>query len=219
MMKLQKFCVGLLVAGVSGYAQATVYNITGVLSGTDETFRFSQFHDATDLDGDADPSTGSQLSKILTTGFSGTYDDQSGAFNAVFDLENNVADSVTMTGNLLFVGGLLSSESELAIDFSGSYGQLVDTVMGFNPGDVCCESTADPNSFDGSLMSLWGANFNYSGGPNGPISLPGGFNGSYDGSTLGMDLRIELTAIPVPASAWLFASGILGLATVMRRKR
>jgi hypothetical protein len=41
---------------------------------------------------------------------------------------------------------------------------------------------------------------------------------AYKGSTLGMDLRIQLTAVPVPAAVWLFGSGLIGLVGFARRK-
>jgi hypothetical protein len=33
------------------------------------------------------------------------------------------------------------------------------------------------------------------------------------------DLRVQLSAVPLPATVWLFASGLLGLVGMARRKK
>jgi len=205
-------CAGLAVISLG--ANATVYNITSVLQGNDGGYGFSSFHDAND----SSPMSGPKLADITGPIISGSYNDVSGAFNAVLTV-SNAGPNVTLSGNLLFdVSGFLNPSSTLDVDFDGSSGFLADTTIGFLPGDICCSGTGDPNSFKdigGSLvMSLWGANWDYGDGSafNSDAPLP------YLGSTLGMDLRVELTAVPVPAAVWLFGSGLLGLVAVARRK-
>ncbi|VAW51540.1 hypothetical protein MNBD_GAMMA06-308 [hydrothermal vent metagenome] len=209
MRKTTKLAVGVALAlAASGAANATVYDITAVLSGNDGGFSYSSLNDASGSNSQGLGPDG-ELASILDAGSLGTYDDVTGAFDAVLALDN-VAGPITLAGTLFFDNaGLLSANSTLGITFSGTQsGSLSDTVLGFVAGDICCSGTNDPNSFDGNFLTLWGANFS-----------DASFGGSYTGATLGMDLRIELTSVPVPAAVWLFGSGLLGLVGVVRRKK
>jgi hypothetical protein len=69
----------------------------------------------------------------------------------------------------------------------------------FGDGAVCCANSSvnSPNFFNDGLMTLWGN--------SDPI--------------LGLDLRIGLSPVPVPAVVWLFGSGLLGLIGVARRRK
>lgn len=205
-------CIGL--AAISMGANAAVYNISSVLQGNDGNYSFSSFHDANDNT----PMSGPKLANITNPVISGSYDDVSGAFDAVLTV-SVAGPTVHLSGNLLFDGsGFLNPASTLDIDFDGSDGFLSDTSIGFLPGDICCNGTGDPNSFKdigGKMtMSLWGANWDY-----GDASGFDAVTKKYQGSTLGMDLRMELTEVPVPAAVWLFGTGLLGLVGVARRKR
>jgi len=197
----------------SHLAQAAIYNINTVMTGS-SGFNASLFHDATG----ASAMSGATLANIPDVSvLSGTYDDISGAFNATMNISTGGSFTLSGTG-LLFTGGTLANNSQMSISFTNPSGALVDDEIGFLPGYICCGLTdQDPNSFvadtNGMVMTLWGANF---GG--------GIFNGSYDDSagnrlaTYGMDLRLNLTPVPVPAAAWLFGSGIVGLIGLARRK-
>ena len=217
---VSKSIIGITFASlavVSFSANATLYNITNVLQGNDGGYQFSSFHDASG----SDPMTGGKLADITNPVVSGSYDDVSGVFDAVLTV-SNAGPTVTLSGNLLFDGsGFLNPSSTLSVDFDGSDGLLADTTIGFLPGDICCNGTGDPNSFKtigGSLvMSLWGANWDY--GNSQDFDGTSGNTTPYLGSTLGMDLRVELTAVPVPAAVWLFGSGLLGLVGVARCKK
>lgn len=207
-------CTSLSI--VSFAANSAVYNITSVLTGNDGGYGFSSFHDAND----SSPMSGPKLANITDPVISGSYNDISGAFDAVLTV-SVAGPTVHLSGNLLFDGtGFLNPSSTLDVDFDGSSGFLTDTTIGFLPGDICCSGTGDPNSFkdiSGSLiMSLWGANWDYGDGSNFNSAL--GSPGAYEGSTLGMDVRMELTLVPVPAAVWLFGTGLIGLAGVARRK-
>lgn len=61
-----------------------------------------------------------------------------------------------------------------------------------------------PNSLDSTAFFLWGNNWN-----NGVDPLPGS-------GRLGIDLH-AVAAVPLPAAAWLFMSGLSGLAVARRR--
>jgi len=205
-----KLFSGLLLALSCLNATAVTYDVSAIFNGSDGGFSFSSLHDASGSNPKALGPDGI-LANVLLTGFSGTYNDVNGSFNAVLALDN-AAGPMLLSGTLLFDGtGLLAANSTLGLTFSGTQsGALTDTVIGFEQGKVCCSGTNYPNTFDGSIMTLWGANFD--------SSADFINTGSYSGATLGMDLRIELTPVPVPAAVWLFGSGLLGLAGVVRRK-
>lgn len=159
--------------------------------------------------------SGSALEDI--TGATGTYNDVTGEVDYVFSLDNST--SFTLKGNLIFnqsINGqssFLGANSTLAymgLNSSGS-GISENGTFGFLPGDVCCGGIADPNSFIEQMngtyfMTLWGAD---------------GFNditGTYSGSTVGMDFRVELEQVPLPPALWLMFSGF-GLIIAKSRKR
>ena len=205
-------CACLVVASFG--VNAAVYNISSVLQGNDGGYGFSSFHDAND----STPMSGPKLADISGPVISGTYNDMTGAFDAVLTV-SDAGPNVTLSGTLLFDGsGFLSASSMIAVDFDGVSANplLRDTVIGFLPGDICCSGAGDPNSFKNiggnMVMSLWGADWGYSGDFNDALANP------YQGSKLGMDLRIQLTAVPVPAAVWLFGSGLIGLIGLARRK-
>lgn len=197
--------VVLLSASVN--VQAATWLIVDVLDGS-SGFGASSFHDSSG----ADPMVGPSLAEIdEVPGVYGTYDDVTGVLSAS-GLTVASGGSFTLDGTLLFPGGLLSPASTVDVDFTSTIPALTDTTIGFQTGYVCCGGTGeDPNSFvaniDGKVMSLWGANFT------------GTFDGTtYPGSTTGMDIRLQLAPVPVPAAAWLFGSALLGLVGVARRR-
>lgn len=219
---MKKIVTGLALAAFCSTASATLYNIDAVLPGGGG-FGASLFHDASG----SSVMSGSTLADIPSVdegdyiGVSGSYDDVTGAFTVNLNIDPVVGVSpstVTLTGALFFDGaGLLNNNYSVAADFSPDViSPLADGNIGFLPGYLCCGNDGfDPNSFKQSLtgnsmiMSLWGANFS--------SALP--FDGAYDNKTnLGMDLRLRLTEVPVPAAAWLFGTGLLGLVGVARRK-
>ena len=201
----------ICLLGASGLAQATVYNVMDVLAGN-SGFNASVFHNSSG----SNPQTGTVLSNFTGNTVSGTYNDVSGLLNVTIALDGT-GGTFSLNGSLVFDGsGLLNANSQLSLVFSNPTSALHDDDLGFQSGYVCCGSSGqDPNSFIASgsnqIMTLWGANY---GGGN--------FTGDYGTNPprdLGMDLRLNLTAVPVPAAAWLFGSGLLGLAGVVRRKK
>ena len=196
-------------------ANATLWQVDNVSTGSDGGFAFSTLHEAND----DSPMTGPELVDI--TSASGSYDDVSGALNLVLGLSNT--DNMMFMGTMLFSnGGFLSIDSSLSYTgltnlAASTYGVTnilgASGTFGFLGGDVCCTGNYDPNSFQavtngGGLhyLTLWGADYG-----------PGNFLGDYTGSIVGMDVRLELSEVPVPAAIYLFASSLLGLAAWRRR--
>lgn len=233
-----KTILALTLSASCSIASAALFNISEVLDGVDDSFKFSGIHfagvdttsGASSKDSDNDPMTGTQITRFLSTPVSGTYDDVSGAINLVLSLDPDNFNAggisfgddayvdpgfVTFSGNMFFEP-TLNPASSLTTVFSDEFmdidGLLENTTMLFSAGLVdCCEGASQrPNTFDGTTMSLWGANFGSTSG-DGTLGL--------NEATLGLDLRIVLTSVvPVPAAVWLFGSGLLGLAAVARRK-
>ena len=210
--------VAAILLGASSLAQAsTVYTILDVMDGS-SGFGASLFHDASGTN----VMSGNILADIPSISVvSGTFDDGTGVINVTMNVSTGGTFTLSGSGLLFDGSGTLAANSQVSITFTNPAGALQDDEIGFLPGYICCgNSDQDPNSFvadNGNMvMSLWGANF---GG--------GTFNGSYndlDGNrlaTYGMDLRLSMAPapVPVPAAAWLFGSGLLGLAGVARRKQ
>lgn len=215
---MKKILTGLALATCTTTASATLYNINAVLDGVDNGFGYSGFHfagntglgdDADDIDNDNDAMTGSELASFSGLVASGSFDDVSGFFN--LELVLNGGGTVTLTNPGTGEGVLVSNPFILDVDFSAAdTASLFDTTIVFTNGIVCCGGASPaPNSFDGTTMSLWGADFAVGPTPFETLGLS---------SQIGLDLRLELTAVPVPAAAWLFGSGLLGLVGMARRK-
>lgn len=213
-MKLRiKSSLFIIVLLCSGTSQATIWTITDVLSGSDGGFGFSSLHRADD----STPMSGAIIATVGSA--SGTYNDVSGELLLTMGLSN--ADLMSINGTLVFdASGDLDVDSQVAYsgltNLAATWGGIGVTEsgnLGYMDGDVCCGGSFDPNSFlptgvgDLHYMTLWGADF---GGAN--------FNGSYSGSSFGMDLRLELSEVPVPAAVYLFGTAMLGLFGFNRRK-
>jgi len=229
MKKINQLSFVLLVMMVASVARAAVYDVTAVLNGTDGGFGFSGFHFAGDfgdgmgtgINNDGNPMTGLALVNIPSkVGYLGSYNDVSGAFDVTLDTSTSVIPSFRLNGTLLFnSSGLLEPTSPLNITFNTLLGSFT-TGMDFSAGQVCCSGLNPPNSFDGNLLSLWGANSVVD-----LNALPGGVVSSFPSiiqlatnPLIGLDLRLQLTAVPVPAAIWLFASGIIGLLGMATRR-
>jgi hypothetical protein len=54
---------------------------------------------------------------------------------------------------------------------------------------------------------------------DGTLGVPMAAGGPFGGFNANFNLKGTLTAVPVPAAAWLFGSGLLGFLGMARRKR
>jgi hypothetical protein len=206
---------GFLIAALlcSGTSQATIWTVTDVLSGSDGGFGFSSLHRADE----GSPMSGATIAAVDSA--SGTYNDVSGVLNLTLGLSN--ADTLEIIGTLVFDGsGNLDGDSQVAYsgltNLATTWGGIGVTAagsLGYMDGDVCCGGSFDPNSFsptgvgDLHYMTLWGADF-----------AAANFIGDYTGSSFGMDMRLELSQVPVPAAVYLFGTALLGLFGFNRRK-
>ncbi len=216
--------VSAALVGSVGFAQATTWNIVDVLSGGGG-FAASTFHTS----GSTNPTTGTQFENFTTWSVSGTWDDVSGALTA--DFSNGGAKSFTIASvdGFLFDGsGVLEDAADPVVanrngfasfqlqSVTGMDSQIINNeIMTFLDGFQCCGSSAgnSPNSFNATTgqMVLWGAT-NYDGTSNGTIAnywddgnanRPSGLADRF-----GIDMRLQLTPVPIPAALPLFAGAL-----------
>lgn len=224
--------VSFAVATASFPAYAVTWDFIGVEQGTDGDFSASSFHDSSGANGPMTAGPQGVLGQIGGSGNFGDYTDD-GTFTGTFTF-GGLLSFTLFSSNLLFgTDGFLSGPATMTLDITNlsgtnalsDYMGTTTTTIGFmsTTGGVCCDNaTYIPNSFtvDGTdaYIALWGANGFNSGG-----------DGSYSGSTLGMDLRIHLklsenqefgSEVPIPASLPLFGTGLALMGYLgWRRKR
>jgi hypothetical protein len=212
LVKKIKFLAAACLFGISVTANATLWNIENVLTGS-SGFGASSFHEVVNNN----YMSGTLLGTITTaSGMMGTYDDVTGAFSLTNASLSGVGGAtIDLVGNLSFgAGGLLDQISSLTIAFAGN--DLTgngDLDLFFKLGYQCCGSTDnDPNTFNSlgnGILTLWGAN---GWNPEADDSNSGNGTGDYsDSTTLGMDLRLKLTQVPEPTSLILMSLGLFGL--------
>jgi len=104
-------------------------------------------------------------------------------------------------------GGIVTPVSDAVMNFDVSAGQvagLIDFAYGTTTG-ISVVNVWNVNA-DGSLTAV-----GVPGMENGPFP---GFNAAFDLSAPGL-----ISSVPVPAAVWLFGSGLIGLAGVVRRRK
>lgn len=245
-MKLKKGLMAVAAIGTialssfaANTASATLWNVWEVKSGSDGGFGFSSFHDA----GGSSVMSGSSFGTISGAAVDrndagtalGTYNDATGFLNIfgnkllVAGANGTTATSFTLSGSLDFGGdavGFMESNSTLDMTLAGGTmgtPSVAATTLGFfgNGNRVCCSSAGNdaPNSFEilsgGELatLTLWGAD-----GFNIQASSIGD---AYNGSNIGMDLRLELGVVPLPAALPLYGTGlaVMGLLGWNRKRK
>ena len=97
-----------------------------------------------------------------------------------------------------------------SMNFGGNYAGLANFNLPPDPGTMTVNfvnATADPNAFD--VQFTWSHYITTADDPT----------GGYVGFTARWTVEGTATVVPIPAAAWLFGSGLVGLAGVARRRR
>lgn len=194
----------------AGAAAAKTYTITGVIDTVANGFGSSVFHNQNSAQ-----MNGGAVDDPLNA--SGTWNSNTGAIDFTMDLAEG--GSVTVTGNLLVNAARTSSigstgvytDSPLQFAFSAA-SQFGETIMNFSFADVFHNPEA--NGVNDGVISLWGDNGVYDQAQYGKWNLCrwSRYN------CVGTDLRLEIAAVPLPASMLLLLGGVGGLAGLRRVK-
>lgn len=159
---------------------------------------------------------GSAQAALVNFQFSGTVDYSAGYGGLV------AGNTVTVTG--VFDDSALTAGSG-TIDFTGNSGNTLSIAAGTYTFTQANDSLFAPSA-GASLTLTSGAlfDFNYGAiaGVNGALADFGSFFGSFESNVVlsgTWSPTVQMTPVPVPAALWLFGSGLLGLAGVVRRRR
>ncbi|MEM7096928.1 MAG: VPLPA-CTERM sorting domain-containing protein [Pseudomonadota bacterium] len=198
-MKRLLILVGCVTSWViSAGVNATTYTVIGPGAGS-SSFGANVVHDA--ING-------------TITNVNGTYDDVTGVLNLNFDINSGGGTTSTsfISTNMFFTGGVLSTPGGATANanFSPALAANTSATFSFAPQIFgCCNSDGfGPNSFRETStpgifqLTLWGETTT-------PFK---------HGDPLGMDLRVKLQAVPLPAGVILFATALAGLFGVRRRQ-
>lgn len=190
---------------IAGAAQAATYNITEILSYTDNGFGSSLIHDQTNgtMSGGVVANFDSVVSGTYDTvtdiiQFSGTI--SLGGLSSTFDAFGTLEDSPGRTDGLF---------GSITFTFLGD---LLDGLMlPFDFADQTFTSGGEPNGFASNgtndFIALWGDNGQFGG------------NQCAGGTCLGMDLRLAIEPVPLPATGLLLLAGIGGLGAARRLRK
>lgn len=194
----------------AGAATAKTYHISGVLdpAGSPNGFRTSLFHNQK-----YGRMSGSMVDDPLNA--SGTWDSSTGALSFTMDLLGG--GSVSVTGNLLvsnrgtssagYQGVYTSTPLKFAFSSASKFGSK---IMKFSFADKWYNPEA--NGFGNGMISLWGDNGKYSWlGKNGCRI--------FSKACVGTDLRLSISAVPLPASIGFLLAGLGGLVGLRRFRR
>lgn len=187
--------IGLLLTSLNA-ANAATYRIDGFQNFSAQGFGSTLFHEATGCNG----MCGAYADRATGSG-SGMWDSVTGRINFVMDLVGG--GTATAIGNLNTTARTLGTATGLAgsmnIIIAGSvHGK--DGSYDFAFADASHNPVA--NWFDNGILGLWGG---------------AGATNSNAGA-LGVDFRIEVAAVPLPAGIILMLSCLGGLALMGRRR-
>jgi len=170
-----------------------------------------------EMNGNIDPILGFSLSASNTSGVAKTF---SFAFSlpmgglpvpiSTYAEMGTTLTALTDNGGSVFAtlgGGNIVDSQDIVINPYLSVDKGVDIGAGLSTNSK------------GTVLNFENASgFISSGGPYDLMSVTVAF-GLTDQTSVGMTGFVEQTAVPVPAAVWLFASGLIGLAGVARRRK
>ncbi|MCK0096751.1 VPLPA-CTERM sorting domain-containing protein [Yoonia sp. F2084L] len=198
MLRTLALSIGLLITSLSA-ANAATYRIDGFQNLVADGFGSTLFHEASGCGG----MCGNTLDRATGEG-SGWWDTATGSINFVMDLVGG--GTATADGSLFLTDRANGSATGLAglmnIVISGSaHGQ--DGAYEFYFADAAHNPVA--NWFDDNIVGLWGGGFVQS-------------DQDVDGFGIGVDFRIEVAAVPLPAGVILLLSCLGGFGLMRRRQ-
>jgi len=176
-------------------AEAAGDHIYWTINGTDSNDLVSTF---------TTPTTAATISTDL--GLTGSALGFANSASAVYAELGNQATTASSTANSIFVGSLSNSAdaAHYGVNVGSQEGALVNAALA------------------GTNLSLWAVYANQTSGDNltnnyGALSFTLTGTGNSTVGTLSV-VPATVAAVPLPATAWMFLSGVMGLLSVKRRK-
>ena len=159
-------------------------------------------------------STSGAASGTGTLNGTGTWDDSTGAVVITSAGTNNI--TVGPTTYALTITAEADFSGNTGSPFAPTSGQNALTSCSDTVGGFLCNQSG-VGTF--TAFSSVGGSFDATGGTLTSVSINGSGSQSATTDTTYNISNVNVSAVPLPAAAWLFGSGLVGLAGVARRRR